>query len=294
MACLPSPKLTSMAAPPSPKPTSAQSPSPEPTSVAYSPSESTSTTHSPSESISMAYTPALPDCSFSSTASMAQSSKGPGSSSFTTSMAHSSKGPRSSSFSSAASMATSISSCEGNSFRVFLVQTAKGLESPSGGYKANISLMRYLVSRGHTVRQICQPSRGEVETYIQKVAISGGRDPEHHTRQIHLRTVDGETGTDIRVDSLIMEDGVQIVGIEDEGVTMAFGGKENYHDQLTTDTAAYIEVQLQNISFVNSISCQELTRATSLAWTTVTTMRRLCLVPEGGDCGFCAHTYSFQ
>jgi hypothetical protein len=151
-------------------------------------------------------------------------------------------------------MATSITSCDGDYFRVFLIQTAKGLESPSGGYKANISLVRYLASRGHTVRQICQPSRGEVDAYIKKVAESGGRDPQHHIRQWHLRTEDGQSGTDVRVDNLIMEDGVQIVGLEDEAITMAFGGKEDYHNQLTKDTAAYIEVQVQNFSFSRCLS----------------------------------------
>jgi hypothetical protein len=155
-------------------------------------------------------------------------------------------------------MATSITSYDGDGeyFRVFLIQTAKGLDSPSGGYKSNISLIRYLASRGHTVRQICQPSRGEVDAYIQKVTDSGGRDPQHHTRQLHLRTEDGESGTDVRVDNLTMEDGVQIVGLEDEAITIAFGGKEDYHNQLTTDTAAYIEVQVHNLSFSGCLSCQ--------------------------------------
>jgi hypothetical protein len=197
--------------------------------------------YSPSESTSMAHTPTPPGSFISSTVSMAHSPN------------------TRSSFSSAASMATSISSCNGDYFRVFLIQTAKGLESPSGGYKANISLARYLASRGHTVRQICQPSRGEVDAYIKKVAESGGRDPQHDTRQWHLKTEDGESGTDVRVDNLIMEDGVQIIGLEDEAITMAFGGKENYHNQLTKDTAAYIEVQVQNLSFGRCLSCQELT-----------------------------------
>jgi hypothetical protein len=154
---LPPPGSTSMAH--SPSPLSASSSPPEYISMVYSPLESTS----------MAYTPTPPSSFFSSTVSMA----------------HSSTHTRSS-FSSAASLATSITSCDGDYFRVFLIQTAKGLESPSGGYKANISLVRYLASRGHIVRQICQPSRGEVDAYIKKVAESGGRDLQHHTRQWHL------------------------------------------------------------------------------------------------------------
>lgn len=244
MAHSPSPGFTSTTHSPSPGSTSmAHSLSPMSTSMAHShspsstsspPSESISTGYSPPGSTSMAHTPTpTPLSSFLSS---------------TVSMAHSSTHTRSS-FSSAVSLATSITSCDGDFFRVFLIQTAKGLDSPSGGYKANISLVRYLASRGHIVRQICQPQRGEVDAYIEKVAESGGRDPQHHTRQWHLRTKDGQSGTDIRVDNLIMEDGVQIVGLEEEAITMAFGGKENYHNQLTSDIAAYIEVQVQSLSF---------------------------------------------
>jgi hypothetical protein len=260
----------------------AHSPSPVSNSTAHSPSP-VSTSSPPPESISMvhkstsmAYTPPPLSSFFASTVSTAQSST-----------------RTRSSFSSAASLATSITSCDGDYFRVFLIQTAKGLDSPSGGYKANISLVRYLASRGHIVRQICQPQRGEVDAYIDKVAESGGRDPQHHTRQWHLRTKDGQSETDIRVDNLIMEDGVQIVGLEEEAITMAFGGKENYHDQLTSDIAAYIEVQVQSLSFSKFLSFQELTRATS-AWTTVTTMRGLCHVSKGGDCSLCTYTHTFQ
>jgi hypothetical protein len=102
-----------MAHPPSPEFSStARSPSPESTSMAYSPSpRSTSMSCSPSKSTSMAHTPPPPRSSFSSTASMT----------------HSPIHPRSS-FSSAASMATSITSCDGDGeyFRIFLIQTAKG------------------------------------------------------------------------------------------------------------------------------------------------------------------------
>lgn len=126
--------------------------------------------------------------------------------------------------------------------RIFLIQTAKGLLSSSGGYKANICLLRYLSSRGHSVRQLCYPHGGEVDEYVRKMAKNGGRDPQHHTRQLHLGAEDGNRGTDVRLDYLVMEDGVQIVALDEEAFTEAFGGKENSLRTMPKETAAYIEV----------------------------------------------------
>jgi hypothetical protein len=71
--------------------------------------------------------------------------------------------------------------------RVFLVQTAKGLFSSSGGYKANICLLRYLASQGHSVRQLCYSHRGEADAVARTMAKSGGHDLQLHKRQLHLR-----------------------------------------------------------------------------------------------------------
>jgi hypothetical protein len=126
--------------------------------------------------------------------------------------------------------------------RVFLVQTAKGLFSSSGGYKANISLLRHLASRGHSVRQICYSYRGEVEAYVQAMAESGGYDLQLRRRVLHLKHEKGAPGIDIRVQELIMEDGIQIVSLETEAFEAAFGGKENMYNALAIETADYIEV----------------------------------------------------
>jgi hypothetical protein len=121
--------------------------------------------------------------------------------------------------------------------RVFLFQTAKGLFSSSGGYKANICLLRYLTSRGHSVRQLCYSHRGEVETYVQKMAKSG-RDPKLSKRLLHLRAENGMPGTDVKVEELVTDDGVEFVALESEALDAAFGGKEN----INKETAEYIEV----------------------------------------------------
>ncbi|OWY47417.1 UDP-Glycosyltransferase/glycogen phosphorylase [Alternaria alternata] len=125
--------------------------------------------------------------------------------------------------------------------RVFLVQTAKGLFSSSGGYKANICLLRYLASRGHSVCQLCYSHRGEADAVVRTMAKGGGHDPQLHKRQLHLRGGYGEDGTDIAVDELVMEDGVQYLALENEAFVEAFGGTENLHKAMPRETARYIE-----------------------------------------------------
>jgi len=125
--------------------------------------------------------------------------------------------------------------------RVFLVQTAKGLLSSSGGYKANLCLLRYLASRHHSVRQLCYSHPGEIDAYVRTMARSG-RDPQHSKRQLHLRSGYGEPGVDIKVEELVMDDGVQVLALEKEAFDEAFGGKENILEAMPRETANYIEV----------------------------------------------------
>lgn len=148
----------------------------------------------------------------------------------------------SSSASSGGSFSPSITDSESIPLRIFLIQTAKGLFSSSGGYKANLSFLRYLASRGHSVRQICYSHRGEVETYIQSLAKGSGWDPRLRRRQLHLRAEDGRTGIDISIQGLVMEDGVQIVSLDKEAFDEAFGGQEKSLKTMPKETANYIEV----------------------------------------------------
>ncbi|KAI1268074.1 hypothetical protein F5Y18DRAFT_415557 [Xylariaceae sp. FL1019] len=124
--------------------------------------------------------------------------------------------------------------------RVFLVQTAKGLFSSSGGYKANICLLRYLASRGHCVRQLCYSCRGEVEQYVQ-TATSEGWNPRLRRSHLHLRAKDGSPGTVVKVSKMDMEDGVEVVALETETFEIGFGGKGKMHKEMGSETAAYIE-----------------------------------------------------
>lgn len=126
--------------------------------------------------------------------------------------------------------------------RVFLIQTARGLFSSSGGYKANICLLRYLVSRGHSVRQLCYFHHNEVEDYVQKMATESGHEVRVHKKILHLSSGSERSGADVEVVQLTMKDGVEIVALHKEAFDAAFGGKDNLHKEISRETAEYIEV----------------------------------------------------
>jgi hypothetical protein len=50
--------------------------------------------------------------------------------------------------------------------RVLLYQSAKGLFSPSGGYRSNLAILRHLASRGHVVQQIVYAYEREIHDYV--------------------------------------------------------------------------------------------------------------------------------
>ncbi|KAG5813940.1 hypothetical protein H9Q74_003079 [Fusarium xylarioides] len=122
--------------------------------------------------------------------------------------------------------------------RVFLIQTAKGLFSSSGGYKANNALLRYLSSRGHCVRQLCYSYRGEVESYMDS---SDEIDSRLCTRVLHMRSESDRPGQDVKVHELCMEDGVETLALDSEAFDAAFGGKFDSSNQLARMSAEYIE-----------------------------------------------------
>lgn len=57
--------------------------------------------------------------------------------------------------------------------RVFLVQTAQGLTPSSGGYKANVSLLRSLSMHGHATAQICYAVEDEINQYARRAELKG-------------------------------------------------------------------------------------------------------------------------
>ncbi|KAK5999477.1 hypothetical protein QM012_005478 [Aureobasidium pullulans] len=137
--------------------------------------------------------------------------------------------------------ATSLESSGGAPMRVFLVQTARGLFSSSGGYKSNICLLRYLASRGHSVRQLCYFHRNEIEDYVQKMAMEYGLQVRVRRHSLHLSSNCDDSGVEVGVAELTMEDGVEIIALQKEAFDAAFGGKENIHKEMSRETAEYIE-----------------------------------------------------
>ncbi|KAK9776120.1 putative Glycosyl transferase family 1 domain-containing protein [Seiridium cardinale] len=125
--------------------------------------------------------------------------------------------------------------------RVFLIQTARGLFPSSGGYNANISLLRYLASCGHSVRQFCYAYRHEVETYAQMMANSGRPDLRLCRKLLYLRSGEGGPDICVKVVESVMEDGVEFVALETEAFDEAFGGKEHMYKEIARETAEYIE-----------------------------------------------------
>lgn len=57
--------------------------------------------------------------------------------------------------------------------RVFLVQTAHGLNAPSGGYRSNLGFIRQLGAYGHAVAQTCYAWDDEVEAGVAKAKTKG-------------------------------------------------------------------------------------------------------------------------
>ncbi|KAK4238136.1 glycosyltransferase [Achaetomium macrosporum] len=87
--------------------------------------------------------------------------------------------------------------------RVFLVQTAQGLTPSSGGYKANVNLLRSLSTEGHAAAQICYAHDEEVEHYARRAEVKGVKpdvttsvlpvvDPEGVAHKLYIRTFSDE------------------------------------------------------------------------------------------------------
>lgn len=71
---------------------------------------------------------------------------------------------------------------------------------------------------------------------------SGGRDPQLHKKLLYLRANNGGPGTDVDVEELVMDDGVQCVALKSEAFDAVFGGKKNMYTEIARETAEYIEV----------------------------------------------------
>jgi hypothetical protein len=134
--------------------------------------------------------------------------------------------------------------------RVFLIQTARGLFSSSGGYKTNNALLRYLASTGHRVRQLCYAHSGEIESFFHNRSSSGERDPRLRTKVLRIRSKDGKPGVNVKVHEFCMDDGVEAVALDSEAFDEAFGGKKVLHSEMAKMSADYIEVSHHTLVLV--------------------------------------------
>ncbi len=120
--------------------------------------------------------------------------------------------------------------------RVFLVQTAKGLSSSSGGYRANLSLLKYLAHRGHVAAQLCFVWDQEVKAYCDEMVIAGLK-PDLETRNVWM-PIDEHSGINMRAYTFASIDGVKNVAINASDFEKALPDKV-----MASDTARLIEVR---------------------------------------------------
>ncbi|KAF4438884.1 hypothetical protein F53441_12705 [Fusarium austroafricanum] len=133
------------------------------------------------------------------------------------------------------------------------IETAKGLSSSSGGLKANISLLRCLSSKGHCVCQLCYSYCEEIGKYMQAMADSIGHDLRLCTKVLHLRSEDGESGTDVNVRELVMDDGIEVVAVDSKSFDAAFGDKVNIYMQIPRMTAEYMKIGTSSVPLLDFI-----------------------------------------
>ncbi|KIW11002.1 hypothetical protein PV08_10301 [Exophiala spinifera] len=118
--------------------------------------------------------------------------------------------------------------------RVFLFQTAKGLSSSSGGYKSNLSLLKYLAHRKHAVAQLCYVWDSDIDSYYAEMA-AAGLEPDFETRVISM-PADDSTEVLIRTYTFTTSDGVRNVAFNASDFMKALPD-----NVLARDTARFIE-----------------------------------------------------
>src|SRR5438046_549567 len=130
--------------------------------------------------------------------------------------------------------------------RVLLHQSAKGLFSPSGGYRSNLTLLQYLASQGHSVQQIVCAYDSEIQEYIAEEKSKG---LNISVRKSQLRTPltpnskseinitqstsnyaavvkASQSLTGITVSQFTMRDGVKVVALDASDFGSLFPGDE--------------------------------------------------------------------
>ena len=123
--------------------------------------------------------------------------------------------------------------------RVLLVQTAHGLNAPSGGYRSNLGFLRQLRSYGHAVAQTCYAFDEEIGQAASKAESKGINPKVQHLPAIDLGK-DPNTGRNRRVSLTRFVDEDNVLNI----VVSRTLWKLYPHDEQTVDQKSYLEVIL--------------------------------------------------
>jgi hypothetical protein len=126
--------------------------------------------------------------------------------------------------------------------------------------------------------------------------LKDGLEMRVHRELLHLSSGPEDSGVNVEVVQLTMEDGVEIVGLEKEAFDAAFGGKENLHNEMARETAAYIEVidltsadlldfEPQQINLANSFEIER-DSLSAPVW--------FCNLLAEQDCRICAYPYHLE
>lgn len=127
--------------------------------------------------------------------------------------------------------------------RVFLVQTAQGLTSSSGGYKANISLLRQLRGFSHEAAQICYGWDKEVDRFAQ-VAAEKGVEPNVTKSVVNVVDPQGEVH-DLVIQTFSDEDKIHNIVVSGDQFNEAYPLAE-----FVNETKDYLEVCIASVSSV--------------------------------------------
>jgi hypothetical protein len=121
--------------------------------------------------------------------------------------------------------------------RVFLVQTAHGLNAPSGGYRSNLGFIRQLGGYGHTVAQTCYAWDDEVEAGVANAKAKGVNPEVQRLPSVDLGK-DPKTGVKRRLRVTKFIDENRILNIV---ISRALWELYPYTEQVA-DHRAYLEV----------------------------------------------------
>lgn len=120
--------------------------------------------------------------------------------------------------------------------RVLLHQSAKGLFSPSGGYRTNLTLLKYLASQGHTVQQILCAYEKEIQDYVEEEK-ARGRKCSLMKYQLQVPTAKGSAP--LNVFHFTLREGIKVVALS-ANQFQALLSDEDLHKY----TRAFLEVHI--------------------------------------------------